>query len=198
VSAAIIFALVASTAAALFARPGGDNGDEPDDTVNELFELVARGAGATYHARYDVRFSDEDFIAAVWQQPPLRRHDLTLAAGGEAEHLSTIFDGERSARCTKAGDADWTCDDDPSGQQSELEGLFALVTNALFGAEVGARDDTVAGVDVRCFTGVEQDRTEEVCTTHDGVIVRATTSEATLVLQELSREVPAQVFVIPA
>jgi hypothetical protein len=198
VSAALIFALVASTAAALLAGSGGDDPDPADDPANELAALAARRSSATFHARYQVSLPElgsEDLRAVVWQQPPMLRHDLDLAAGGGVEHLSTIFDGERSARCTKVDDDAWSCDEE-APSRSEVESLFATVAGALDG-EVEVRDDTVAGVSARCFTGQDAGRIEEVCVTPDGVIVRATTTEATLELLDLDREVPAQVFVIP-
>jgi len=170
----------------------------------ELVALVEKGPHAVYHARYDVSSAQTvsqkaSFTLEVWRKEGLYRQDSTISTSGVVNHASTFQTSEGIVSCRATGGGPWSCQKVPGSGAGSLDEQLSKVTAQLAGAKVTARDDTIAGVAVRCFTidlpSITTDT--DVCLTHDGVPARQIAGDNKLNLITLDTTV-GDVFTPPA
>lgn len=165
----------------------------------ELARLLARSRTLVFDARYTaVDQSSASSSAQVWRRPPLARLDTVSGSGDSARRNAQIITTSGAVNCSQVGTGPWSCAPKPGLRIGDVGVVPPVVVAALSSARVTARDDTVAGLSVRCFTVSGQDGSAELCVTPDGIPARMVAGAAHLDLVSLSRDRAADsVFVAP-
>lgn len=168
----------------------------------ELLELLTEGRRRTFHARYEgigpaASSAGGSLVVEVWRKGELSRQDTEVTDGQQRVRTASLARPQGNVSCRRRGDGPWTCALAPRGS-SGPDQLVEDVTADLRGRTVTARDDTIRGRTVRCFTIAAPDQQSELCATPDGIPVRIATGDARLDLTELSNDVADQVFEPPA
>lgn len=136
----------------------------------------------------------------VWRKEDFARQD-TEASDGTKRVRSAVFQlPVGNVACQRSGEEPWTCSKLPPGAPTPDQ-ILSRVTGELEGRNVTARDDTIAGRKVRCFTvaaTTEGQEEMEVCATFEGVPVLLAAGGARLELVELTEEADQAVFTPPA
>ncbi|WP_436794816.1 hypothetical protein [Actinospongicola halichondriae] len=208
--ALVVGAVAVVVALVVFA--GGDDDDGPasptnttpvpdvvtpnlDDAGAELAELLALGRDQTVHAVYRTAGGD-DVTLELWRKDGKVRQDTHVEADGStADTAGFLVDGE-SITCSRRDDSDWTCSQ--AVAETSPDGIFGSVLEQLAGVDVEARDDTIDGADVRCFTFGAADGDGEVCVTEAGTPVRAAVGDTAIELVESDGDVDDDIFDPPA
>lgn len=183
---------------------GDPRADDADDDVElseearELERLLDRGRNTTFHASYDAvveGISGNAVTIETWRKDGDVRQDMVVQSGDQQLRTATIdVDGERTV-CTQTNNDPWQC----RPEASAGDPLVGAVRERLAGGDVLARDDTIDGQRVRCFTVTPPSGdTSELCSTKEGVPVRVTAGKSRLELTALERDVDPSVFSAPA
>lgn len=192
-------ALGGSTAAdgAKPGKAGGTGHPQLDAAAAQLQALAQRGRGQTFEARYaGTTPAAAQTTLHVWRSPAGSRHDVQQGPGVQSRVLATDRD---VVSCLRQGDAAWVCTTQPHITAAAADALAVPSTDQLAGRSITARDDTVAGHQVRCFVFEGADPSSELCLGNDGIVMRVVSASSRLELLELIRgPVAAGVFDLPA
>ena len=173
----------------------------PSGPQAELLRLLDRGRQATYSVTYrQVGPAGESTVRQA-RRPPEERTETVSGTGGEAKRNVTVVSDTGRVGCTQQGSGPWSCERQPGrggGAISDI--LTASMVAQMRTLTVEARDDTVTGQDVRCFTvSGGQGPPAETCLTKEGILVRVVGGETRLEMTELDRGAPPDsTFVPPA
>lgn len=206
-AAVAVVGLLGAVLAVVSSGADGDVAAEPTTTVDrtdldpaasELLGLLESGRDTTYHAVYRGTSPEVEgeIRLETWQSPPRIRQDSELTAQGTAVETRTIGDRSGVVRCGRI-DGRWTCrraadGNDPLGpiSQASIEQLTR--------GSVGARDTTVDGRAVRCFSLRVEQGSSELCATAEGIVVRVSSAGSQIELVSLETAVDDDVFELPA
>ncbi|MFN2608022.1 MAG: hypothetical protein ABR511_09020 [Acidimicrobiales bacterium] len=171
----------------------------PTGPAAELVRLLRRGASLDFDARYTSAGSAPS-TAHLWRRPPLARLDTQSGSGDTASTSAQIVTSGGPVACTQAGRGPWSCAPKPGLDVAEVGVIPPSVVAALSAVHVTARDDTVIGLAVRCFTiAAGPGASADVCVTSSGVPARLASGDTRLDLVSLSlSRPPDSVFVAPA
>lgn len=166
----------------------------------DLAGLLAKGIGATYHARYqsaiaDPRSTGTHVVMDIWRKGHLGRQELSVQAQGAKSRTATFLLPPDAVECSQVGDKPWTCE--PPTKAHPPEAPEVQVGKTLAQGRIAARDERIAGLPVRCFTYPPAAEIEETCLLADGVLARMATSSSRFDLIALSPSVPDDVFELP-
>lgn len=167
----------------------------------ELVRLLAHSGTLDFDVRYTtVNQSSASSSAHLWRRPPLARLDTETGSGDAARRSSEILTTSGPVSCTQVGAEPWSCAPKPGLKIGDLGVVPPVVVAALSSLQVTARDDTVVGMAVRCFTvSGGHGPSAELCLTPDGIPARMVAGAARLDLVSLSRtRPPDSVFEPPA
>ena len=172
----------------------------PGASGQELRALLDKGRVETYHAKYQASSTDpaaagQDLTLELWQRGTDRRQDLVINADGKKAHSAGFLLPTGAIACTSQADAPWACKN-VAGQSTEpmldqLAGQFA-------GQAGTARDDTIIGHKVRCFTVPVSTTTGEICLTDRGVPARVLAGPSRFELTDLTTDITDDTFRPPA
>jgi hypothetical protein len=209
VSVALLVAVVGGLVTALIISLGGGGNKaspSPSSSVNkeaaELITLLSHGRGVTFHARYRAvtaqsAASGESVLLDLWRRPPAEREDTTITVSGRTEKASGFLLKSGVVVCRQTSGT-WTCREVSGVQTSTAETLVASITRQVAGRNVSARDDTIGGHKVRCFTLELDTGPGEICVTTDGIPVRISAGDSRFELTELTTSVSDAIFRLPA
>lgn len=221
----VLLLVAVAVAVVVLVVSGDDDGDAADDAEaaterdlptppppvsggidaegQELLDLLEAGNERTYHASYAVT-GDPDVIGDelridVWRRDGAVRQDLhQVTANGTVDTASFISPDGEVVGCQRIDEGAWTCALQSAGDEFTEAGLFGTLARELEGADVTATDDTVADRDARCFTVARSGGEESQCMSLDGIPLSRVGGGAELVLDDLSEDVPDDIFTPPA
>ncbi len=167
----------------------------------ELVDLAQKGLDATYHARYlsvlaDPRAEGTQMTMDVWRKGPLTRQEVAVQAQDVRTRSGTFQVPPNTVQCSQVGDRPWSCQ--PPAASKPSESPAAQIKAELGRGDIKARDDSIGGVAVRCFTFPAGGDLTETCLMQDGAIARMATASSHFELVAFSRTVPDEVFSLPA
>lgn len=177
----------------------------PDEATNpeaaELYDTVIAFTERTVYAKYRVEVAarpDATSIIEVWQKDGKLRQDAIVEDPEKGEGRLAVLDlGDRVVLCQQPPAGQFSCGLVSEEQATTYEQLRVGLLADLEDQEITARDETVEGRDLRCFT-VELAEASELCVTESGVLARISGPQGNFELLETSDEVDDSVFVPPA
>jgi hypothetical protein len=206
VGAVIVTGVIAAGAGALGTAIGDDDSTTSTTELSslsaeaqELVDLLDMRDDTIYHARYQGSSPDAGgILLETWQSPPLARQDSELTAEGQTVRTATLVLESTEVRCTRIGDAAWTCAEGPLTDPDASDPLRDIRARLGEGS-VTASDAQIDGQAVRCFRFAIEGVTNELCLRTDtGIPVTVNSGGSTLELLDLEEEVDQSVFVPPA
>jgi hypothetical protein len=131
----------------------------------------------------------------MWQKGKAYRQDSAAATGGGTAMLLKLED--RVVLCQQPAGGKFTCTLASETQVSSFDTVRSSLLSHLATSQLTARDATIAGRSVRCFSVPEPEKLE-LCATPEGVFARISAPEGTFELLSLEDEVDDSVFIPPA
>lgn len=196
----------AALAAAAVVLSGRDDSRRATATAlssegRELVGLLDKGMAATYHARYrsvlgDPRAQGTQMTMDVWRSGQLTRQEVAVQAQSARSRSATFQVPPQSFQCTQTGDGPWRCS--PPGDARPVEPPESAIREELARGPIAARDDTIGGVPVRCFTFAPGGDMGETCLLPDGALARMTTESSRFELVAFTTTVSPDAFALPA
>ena len=167
----------------------------------EAIDLMQRGLDATYHARYqsaiaDPRAQGTVMTMDVWRKGTLTRQELAVQAQSVKTRSDTFQLPPNTVHCTQVADRPWSCE--PPAETKPSDAPEVTIRAELARGSIKARDDTIGGVPVRCFTFPAGGELTETCLMGDGVAARLVTPSSRFELAAFTSDVPDDAFVVPA
>ena len=160
-----------------------------DPAVVELEELLATGRAGPVHAVFesegDTTALGGDMRIELWRDGDRARYDtrFTSSAGGTADTV-VVVGPDGGTACSREGDAPFEC------QPTEETSSDALFLAPLVDErDVEAYDDTVGGIDARCFRVDDDLGRAAVCVDGQGVPLLLTADDARLLRVSLDDDV---------
>lgn len=175
---------------------------ELDAEGQELIDLLESARDNTYHATYVATLDPATAGASeqtleVWRRDGLLREDTRQSTeSGTVETAGFLLADGQAISCQRVADADWTCAVQATAQS--LDGVFGGLTRQIEGADVVVTEEEVAGRPARCFTAPSPDGEVSQCVSDDGITLRLRGPGAELLLTELDKDVPDDIFTPPA
>ena len=173
----------------------------PSGPQGELLRLLDGGRQATYSVTYRQLGPAGESTVRQARRPPEERTETVSGTGGEAKRDVTVVSDTGRVGCTQQGSGPWSCERQPGrGGGAIADILSASIVAQMRALTVEARDDRVAGQEVRCFTvSGGEGPPAEMCLTKEGILVRVVAGDTRLELTELDRAAPPDsAFVPPA
>ena len=167
----------------------------------ELLRLLDEARQASYTVTYRQAGPAGESSVRQSRRPPRERTETVSGAGEDAKRNVTVVADSGRVGCTQQGSGPWSCERQPGRGGGALgDILSASITAQIRSLKVEARDERVAGSDVRCFTVAGgQGPPAEMCLTKDGILVRVVAGDTRLELTQLDRATPPDsAFVPPA
>lgn len=167
----------------------------------ELVGLLEKGLEATYHARYqsvlaDPRAEGTRMTMDVWRRGALTRQEVAVQAQTTRTRTATFQLPPQTFQCSQVGDNPWSCK--PPSDAKAITPPEAEIREELGRGAIKARDESIAGVPVRCFTFPAGGDLSETCLMKDGALARMTTASSRFDLVAFSSAVTDDAFVLPA
>lgn len=170
-----------------------------------LASLLTKARDETYHATYtstaDAKVSGGTIAMEVWNTKDKSRVNTTQTAdNGQVVQTASILRGGKAVVCQKPPKAEWSCHSAPAPASGDAAGLVASLKSQLEGRSVSERVDKVGDRDARCFqisatAGAEQ---VDACVDQRGILLKLTSSEATIQIAKLDTATPDSAFEPPA
>lgn len=202
VAGAVVISFIGASAGILALSNASDNTTTKTKTPElsaaskELVRLLDKRDEITYHAKYQAAAPGTQGLAIeTWQLPPRVRQDSEIQSDGQKIKARVLLiDGDR-VRCAQLNDAEWSC---RAGGEASVDPLESF-RQRLSQGTVTARDNTVDGRSVRCFTLKTTEGTSELCLVPaTGIPVRISGGQTQMRLVALDTIVDSELFVPPA
>ena len=171
-----------------------------DTGAKELVALIAKGKAVTYHATYTAVVQSTTLSLELWQKPPLARRDASFTSGSSSTHTEEFKLNNELVGCIQQTGSSWKCTNSNSGQDPS-DGVIGALTQALGNRTVMAKNDTVSGRAVRCYSAAQVGPLPpvQICLTPDtGIPVLVDAGAGKITLTGVDLTVPANVFSLPA
>jgi hypothetical protein len=171
-----------------------------DPAARELIALMTKGQQGTYHARYRTISPNEPgatLTIEIWRKGSQTRQESVASDGTRTVRTAAFHLDTGDLACRRIDAEAWKCSPVKSGITAP-EQIISVATAELSGRSVTARDETIDGERVRCFTIVGEGQSSELCLTSVGIAVRVAAGPASLELVSLSDRVDGGVFRPPA
>jgi len=167
----------------------------------ELVALLEKGLEATYHARYksvlaDPRAEGTEMTMEVWRRGALTRQEVAVQAPTTRTRSATFQLPPQTFQCNQIGDNPWSCK--PPSDAKPITPPEDEIREELGRGAIKARDESMGGAPVRCFTFPSGGELTETCLMRDGAVARMTTASSRFDLVAFSRVVADDVFLLPA
>ncbi len=171
-----------------------------------LASLLSKGRTQTYHATYtstaQAKVSGGAIGLEVWNTKGKSRVDTTLTTPDKKiVRTASILIGKKAVVCQQPAGGSWSCEHAPRPKTGDAAGLIASLQAQLSGRSVVENAGKVGARDARCFqVSASSAGAEEIqaCVDSRGVVLRLTSSEASIEIAKLDGSAPASAFDPPA
>ncbi|MBA2280241.1 MAG: hypothetical protein H0W25_03265 [Acidimicrobiia bacterium] len=167
-----------------------------------LAEAINRAGQLTYRATYRTPpgVSDQITTVEVYRRLPFARRDTYIGEGEQALHTAEFLtpdDGHVGCLVGPEGSNETFCIIAPTGGVDPSDPVIGAIDPTA--GTVTAADETVAGVEARCFRATTTDGVVQVaCFDSEGIPVVLDGGDGRLERVLVERAVPDDVFVVPS
>jgi hypothetical protein len=165
----------------------------------ELLRLFDEGRRASYSVTYRQTGPGGESTVRQARRPPEERVETESGTADNAKRTVTVVSGTGAVGCERQGSGAWSCQPKPGrGSGAVTDVLSSTVVAQLRSLNVEARDDRVAGHDVRCFVlSGSGGPPAEMCLTPEGILARVVAGDTRLELTALNRARPPDSDFVP-
>jgi len=171
----------------------------------ELYALVQAGRASDYYVRFELSGTSlpptaTSTLLEIWRSGPRLRQDTTLEDATGVTHGTNLGGPDGTVTCREQPGLEMSCRQDSTVPLPPDADFLSSIMERLSGAEIAAREDTIAGVPARCFVldGDVAASRSELCLSATGVPLVVEVPGLRARATETSAAVDPAVFVPPA